>query len=53
MGIVLNEKQLATAVISATSLPTASEVSDPDCMDIVDTNAETGTGIGEIWGTSI
>ena len=53
MGIVLNEKQLATAVVRASWSPTASEVSGPDCMGIVDIDAETGTDIGgEIRGTS-
>ena len=53
MGIVLNEKQLAIAVISATWSPTANEVSGLDCMGIADIDAETGTEIGEeILGAS-
>ena len=54
MGIVLNEKQLAIAVISATWSPTANEVSGLDCMGIADIDAETGTEIGEeILGASV
>ena len=52
MGIVLNEKQLETAVVKATWSLTASEVSSPDCMGIIE--AETGAEIeGEILGTSV
>ena len=54
MGIVLNEEQLATAVIRATWSLITSEVSDPDCMGIVDIDADTGTVIeGEILSTSV
>ena len=54
MGIVLNEEQLATGVVSATWPPTASEVSGPDCTGIADTEAETCTEIGgEIFGASL
>ena len=54
MGIVLNEERLVTAFISATWSPTTTEVSGPDCMGIVDIDAETGTEIGrEVLGTSI
>ena len=54
MGIVLNEKQLATAMVSAMWSPTASEVSGPDCMGITDVDAETGREIGEtILGASV
>ena len=54
MGIVLNEKQLATAVISTTWSLTANEVSGPDCMGIADIDAETGIEIGEeILGASV
>ena len=52
MGIVLNEKQLATAVVRVTWSLTTSVVSGLDCMGIVD--AETGTEIGEeILGASV
>ena len=53
MGIVLNEEQLATRVVSATWSPTASEVSGPDCTGIADTEAETCTEIGDIFGASL
>ena len=54
MSIVLNEKQLATVVISATWSPTGNEVSGPDCMGIADIDAKTGTEIGkEILGASV
>ena len=52
MGIVLNEKRLATAVVRATWSPTASEVSGPDCMDKADIDAGTEIG-GEILSTSV
>ena len=48
---MLNEKQLAPAVISATWSPTAN-VSGPDCM--ADIDAEAGIEIGEeILGASV
>ena len=49
MGIVLNEKELATAVVRATWSLTTSEASG---MGMVD--AETGTAIeGKMLGTSV
>ena len=54
MGIVLNEKQLATGVVGVTWSPTANDVSGPDCTGIADTEAETCNGIGrEISGASL
>ena len=48
MGIVLNERQLATAVVRTTWSLTTSMVSGPGIVD-----AETGTEIGEMLGTSV
>ena len=54
MSIMLNEKKLAMAVVSATWSPTVNEVSGSGCTGIADIDAETGTEIGvEIFGTSV
>ena len=51
---MLNERQLATAVVRATCSLTTGEVSGLYCMGIVDIDAEIGTEIGrEVLGTSI
>ena len=40
-------------MVSATWSPTTSGASGPDCIGIVDINAETGRELGEILGASV
>ena len=52
--IGIHRPYLVVSTDNKEASPTASEASGPDCMDIVDTDGETGTEIGgELSGTSI